>query len=64
MERKGQEDKARVITNLLRSGELTSLCRELRKAVLKKTHADQDVEKMLAAEIRQSKERAWRRNPS
>ncbi|WP_447973287.1 putative lipopolysaccharide heptosyltransferase III [Nitrospira sp. Kam-Ns4a] len=50
--------------NLLLCGELTVLCLELRRAVLRRTHAEQDVEKLLMAEIRLSKERAWRRNPS
>jgi hypothetical protein len=59
-----QEEEARVTSNLLRCGELTALCMELRKAVLRQTGADQDVEKLLMAEIRQSKERAWRPNPS
>lgn len=50
--------------NLLRSGELTALGMELRKAVLRRSHAERGIEKALMAEIRLSKERAWRRNPS
>jgi len=61
---KKQEEEARVTSNLLLCGELTALCLELRKAVLRRIHPDQDVEKMVLAEIMQSKERAWRRNPS
>lgn len=64
MEHKKPEAESLVIRNLLRCGELTALCMELRRAVLRQTHADRDIEKMLMAEFRLSKERAWRRNSS
>jgi hypothetical protein len=64
VDHKKPEADFRVIRNLLRCGEVTALCMELRRAVLRQTHPDGDIEKLLMAEFRLAKERAWRRNSS
>jgi len=54
----------RITENLLRCAELTDLCMQLRLAVLKQESPDREARQKVMSEVRQAKERAWRRNPS
>jgi ADP-heptose:LPS heptosyltransferase len=61
--RDGHADEgSRIVENLRRCGELTDLCLRLRQTVLSQQHAGRDAKRRLLDEIRQAKERAWRRN--
>ena len=57
-------EASRITENLLRCGELTDLCLQLRLAVLKQESPDREARQKVMSEVRQAKERAWRRNPS
>ena len=60
MNRNEKTDESRRITeNLLRCGELTELCLELRLAVLRQEFSDEEARKRLWREIREPKHRAW-----
>lgn len=59
-----QDDAGRITENLLRCAELTELCTELRDAVLRQEYPDQDVSRRPMEEVREAKERAWRRHRS
>ena len=61
--RKG-DDANQITENLLQCAELTDLCLRLRYAVLRQGYPDEEAERRLFSEIREAKERAWRKIPS
>lgn len=60
----GLYDAGRITENLLRCAERTDLCLRLRYAVLRQEYPDHEAGRKVMNEVRQAKERAWRRNPS
>lgn len=59
-----RSNHARIAENLQRTVELTELGLALRQAVIRQQDPSCDAMKQAMHEIRLSKERAWRQNPS
>lgn len=59
-----EEEEHRIAENLLRCGELTELCLQLRVSVLRQKYSDKEALEKAICEIRQAKERAWRQSRS
>ena len=57
-------DAERIVENLIRCGELTDLCLQLRCEAVRQRHADNDPMRRVMAELRDAKERLWQQTPS
>ena len=57
-------DAERIVQNLLRCGELTDLCLQLRCEAMRRQYSSGDPMQRVMAEIRDVKERLWQRTPS
>ena len=58
------DEGRRMSDNLMRAIELTEVCLELRKAILRQQYGPEEADKRVMHEVWQAKERAWQKSRS